>query len=320
MEVRSLQKRFPVYGAFGRLLGPKTYINAVSDVSFNLYEGETFGLVGESGSGKSTTGRTILGLIPSDGGQVIYSGTDLMKLDGSEFRLYRKDLQLVFQDPTSSLNPRKRIGSILEEPLIIHKKGTPKERQEEVFRILDIVGLQPEHYFRFAHEFSGGQRQRIGIARALIMNPKIVICDEPVSALDVSIQAQILNLLVKLQKDMKLTLMFITHDISVVRHISTRIGVMYLGTIVEEAATDELFVNPMHAYTNALFSAVPDFSRARMRTRQILKGEITSNTSGFKGCVFQTRCPDLQQECLATRPEKREVSPGHFVACHNMRN
>jgi len=318
MEIKSLQKKYPVYGSFGRLLGPISYINAVSDISFNIYEGETFGLVGESGSGKSTTGRTILRLIPSDGGEVIYNGIDIMKLDKSAFRPYRRDLQFVFQDPFSSLNPRKRIGNILEEPLIIHKMGSQKERQEEVFRILNTVGLQPEHYFRFAHEFSGGQRQRLGLARALIMKPKIVICDEPVSALDVSIQAQILNLLVRLQQDMKLTLMFITHDISVVRHISTRIGIMYLGVIVEEAATGDLFANPMHAYTKALFSAVPDFSKSRIRTRSILKGEISSNTPGFKGCVFYARCPDSRPQCLESRPEKREVSADHFVACHRI--
>ena len=321
VEVKGLCKTFPIYGPLGRILGPKTHINAVSDVSFNLYEGETFGLVGESGSGKTTTGRTILGLTPSDGGEVIYKDKNLMKLDKVRFREYRKDIQLVFQDPFSSLNPRKRIGTILEEPIIIHKHSNPKsskERQEAVFDILNTVGLQPEHYFRFAHEFSGGQRQRIGLARALIVNPKIVVCDEPVSALDVSIQAQILNLLVRLQKERKLTLMFITHDISVVRHISSRIGIMYLGTIVEEGATDDLFRNPKHPYTKALFSAVPDFSKKRMEKRQILKGEISSNISGFEGCVFQSRCPEADQGCFANRPQKREISPGYFVACHKI--
>ncbi|MBV1758746.1 MAG: ATP-binding cassette domain-containing protein [Dethiosulfatibacter sp.] len=317
LQVKDLQKRFPVYGPLGRLRKPKYFVNAVDHVSFNLYEGETYGLVGESGSGKTTTGRTILGLNNSDGGQVIYKGVDLMSLEPREFKQYRRDMQLVFQDPFSSLNPRKRVGALLEEPLIIHKIGNQKERQEKVFEMLDIVGLQPEHYFRFPHEFSGGQRQRIGLARALIIDPNIVICDEPVSALDVSIQAQILNLLMKLQKDLKLTMIFITHDISVVRHISSRIGVMYLGNIVEEALTDDLFVNPLHPYTKALFSAVPDFLKdPNQKSRKILKGEIPSNAMQITGCPFHHRCPEATDFCVVEKPLMRELEPQHFVACH----
>lgn len=316
LEVISLQKKFPVYGSFGKWFGAKQYVNAVTDVSFRLYEGETYGLVGESGSGKSTTGRTILGLTPATSGQVIFENTDLMKVSKSEFRKFRKEIQLVFQDPFSSLNPRKRIGHILEEPLIIHKLGNRAERQEQVYRILKTVGLQPEHYFRYPHEFSGGQRQRLGLARALIMNPKIIICDEPVSALDVSIQSQILNILKDLQKDLKLTLLFITHDISVVRYISDRIGIMYLGTIVEEALTDDLFVEPLHPYTKALFSAVPDFTRKRLKDRSILKGEIPSPLSPPSGCVFHTRCPFATEQCKAEVPILKEVQDKHYVACH----
>ncbi|KUK72264.1 MAG: Oligopeptide/dipeptide ABC transporter, ATPase subunit [Clostridiales bacterium 38_11] len=317
LQVIDLQKRFPVYGPWGRLRKPKYFINAVDHVFFNLFEGETYGLVGESGSGKTTTGRTILGLNNSDGGQVIYQGVDLMSLEPREFKQYRRDMQLVFQDPYSSLNPRKRVGALLEEPLIIHKIGNQKERQEKVFETLDIVGLQPEHYFRFPHEFSGGQRQRIGLARALIINPNIVVCDEPVSALDVSIQAQILNLLMKLQKELKLTMIFITHDISVVRHISNRIGVMYLGNIVEEALTDDLFLKPLHPYTKALFSAVPDFLKdPNQKSRKILKGEIPSNAMQITGCPFHHRCPQATDFCVAEKPVMREIEPQHFVACH----
>ncbi|QEN08255.1 ATP-binding cassette domain-containing protein [Oceanispirochaeta crateris] len=317
LQVKSLQKKFPIYGSMGRLGGAVAYVHAVNDVSFNLYEGQTYGLVGESGSGKTTVGRTILGLNGSDGGKVLYQGTNLMALDSKEFRLYRRDLQLVFQDPFSSLNPRKRVGSLLEEPLIIHKIGDVKERQEKVFAILETVGLQPEHYFRFPHEFSGGQRQRIGLARALIMNPKIVICDEPVSALDVSIQAQILNLLKRIQRELKLTMIFITHDISVVRHISNRIGVMYLGHIVEDALTDDLIATPRHPYTKALFSAIPDFSKgSNMKQRTILKGEIPSNTMKISGCPFSLRCPLATERCNVEQPLMREIAPQHFTACH----
>ncbi|OME93834.1 MULTISPECIES: ABC transporter ATP-binding protein [Paenibacillus] len=316
LKVSSLHKQFPVYGSFGKLRGAKGYVKAVTDVSFQLREGETYGLVGESGSGKTTTGRTILGLTPASQGQVLYRDRDLATMSREEIRKFRKDVQLVFQDPFSSLNPRKRIGRILEEPLIIHKMGDKAERQEKVFRILKTVGLQPEHYFRFPHEFSGGQRQRLGLARALIMNPKIIVCDEPVSALDVSIQSQILNMLKRLQRELKLTLLFITHDISVVRYISDRIGIMYLGKIVEEALTDDLFHEPLHPYTKALFSAVPDFSHSRLKDRIMLRGEIPSPLSPPSGCVFHTRCPYATDVCKAEVPTLREVRPNQKVACH----
>lgn len=316
LDVISLHKRFPVYGSFGKVFGAKKYVNAVTDVSFQLHEGETYGLVGESGSGKSTTGRTILGLTPASEGQVFYEGQDLVQMSSKQLRKLRKEIQFVFQDPFSSLNPRKRIGHILEESLIIHKLGNKEQRQEEVFRILRAVGLQAEHYFRFPHEFSGGQRQRLGIARALIMNPKVLICDEPVSALDVSIQSQILNILKQLQKELKLTLLFITHDISVVRYISDRIGIMYLGKIVEEALTDDLFREPLHPYTKALFSAAPDFSRSRLKERIILKGEIPSPLSPPSGCVFHTRCPFATEVCSKEVPALRETRDHHKVACH----
>ncbi|WP_431028778.1 ABC transporter ATP-binding protein [Lysinibacillus sp. LZ02] len=313
IEVKSLQKQFPVYGPFGKLGGVKQTVHAVKDVSLTLYEGETYGLVGESGSGKSTTGRTILGLTPATAGEVLYEGKDLVKLSKSEMRKFRKELQLVFQDPFSSLNPRKRIGQTLEEPLIIHGLGDKEERIEKVFRILDIVGLQKEHYYRYPHEFSGGQRQRLSIARALIMNPKVMICDEPVSALDVSIQSQILNILKALQREMQLTMLFITHDISVVRYISHRIGIMYLGTIVEEACTDDLFAETLHPYTKALFSAVPT---GKKQERIVLKGEIPSPLNPPSGCVFHTRCPFATERCRQEVPALREIRPQHKVACH----
>lgn len=316
LEVVSLEKKYPVYGSLGKLFGAKQYVHAVNGVSLNLYEGETYGLVGESGSGKSTTGRTILGLTPATGGQVLYRDRDLAKLSPGEMRKLRKDIQIVFQDPYSSLNPRKRIGDILEEALVIHRMGDGAERRQEVFRILGVVGLQPDHYFRYPHEFSGGQRQRLGLARALILNPKIIVCDEPVSALDVSIQSQILNMLKELQSKLKLTLLFITHDISVVRHISDRIGIMYLGKIVEEAPTDELFARPLHPYTKALFSAVPDPSRGRSKERVILQGEIPSPLSPPSGCVFHTRCPLATERCRTEPPALKETENGHKTACH----
>lgn len=316
LKIENLVKQFPIYGTFGRLGSAIGHVNAVANVSFELREGETYGLVGESGSGKTTTGNTILKLTNATSGKVIYKDTDLMKLTEKEFRPYRKDIQMVFQDPYSSLNPRKRIGKILEEPLIIHKIGNKKERQELVFEMLNTVGLQPEHYFRYPHEFSGGQRQRLGIARVLIMNPKIIICDEPVSALDVSIQSQILNLLNSIKKDFKVTYMFITHDISVVKHISDRIGIMYLGQIVEEANTKDLFANPKHPYTKALFSAVPNILKPSLATRTILKGEIPSPTKPLIGCPFQTRCPNVQPKCTAEMPTKKEIKANHFALCH----
>lgn len=317
LDVRNLKKYFPVMGKLGSLGGIKNHVKAVNDVSFQLYEGETYGLVGESGSGKSTTGRTILRLTDATDGQAFYQGKDIFKLSSKELKEIRKDLQMVFQDPYSSLNPRIRIGEMLEEPMIIHKIGGDKQqRRQHVFDILERVGLLPDHYYRFPHEFSGGQRQRLGLARALIANPKVIICDEPVSALDVSIQSQIINLLKHLQKDFGLTYLFITHDISVVRHISDRIGVMYLGDIVEEAPTDSLFTEPLHPYTKALFSAVPSTTRTKPKERIVLRGEIPSPLNPPSGCAFRTRCPFAMEICKHEVPKQREVHPQHKVACH----
>ncbi|MBU8881342.1 dipeptide ABC transporter ATP-binding protein [Bacillus sp. FJAT-29790] len=316
LEINNLKKFFPVKKSLLNFNKEKTFVQAVNDVSFNLYKGETYGLVGESGCGKSTTGRTILKLTEPTEGQAIYNGDDIFKLSEQELRKVRQDIQMVFQDPYSSLNPRKRIGKTLEEPLVIHNIGNAKERTEIVMEILNTVGLQLEHYYRYPHEFSGGQRQRIGLARALILNPKILIMDEPVSALDVSIQSQIINLLKKLQSELDLSFLFISHDMSVVRHISDRIGVMYLGRLVEEAPTDVLFSNPLHPYTQALLSAVPVPKLGDKRDRIILKGELPSPMNPPSGCVFHTRCPFAEERCKKEIPKKKQMSTDHHVACH----
>ena len=313
LEVTSLKKHFPVKNEIGQ---KSAVVKAVDDVSFKLFEGKTLGLVGESGCGKSTTGRTILRLTEPTSGSALFKGKDLFQLKGNELRKARQDLQMVFQDPFSSLNPRKRIGEILEEPLIIHKLGTKHERTEKVMEILYKVGLNVDHYYRYPHEFSGGQRQRIVLARALILNPKIIVCDEPVSALDVSTQAQIVNLLRVLQNDLKLTYLFIAHDISVVRHISDQIGVMYLGQIVEYTDTDNIFAEPLHPYTKALLSSVPHPNPQKKRERIILKGEIPSPLNPPSGCVFHPRCPMATEICKQAIPENKEARPGHFVKCH----
>lgn len=315
LTVEGLKKRYPIYGRLGKLFGPKTYLNAVSDVSFEIDKGETYGLVGESGCGKTTTGRAIMGLLRPDEGVIRYDGTDLADLSQRELRPFRREIQLVFQDPLSSLNPRQRIGAILEEPLIIQKLGNPQERRQMVIEILEKVGLSEEHYFRYPHELSGGQVQRLGIARALIIHPRLIVCDEPVSALDVSIQAQILNMLKTLQREMDLSLLFISHDIGVVRYISQRIGVMYLGSLVEETKTEELFRKPLHPYTQALLRSVPNI-KVKNRTGAILQGEHPVRTDLFKGCVFHTRCPYATEKCRKEAPEYSEIEPGHKVACH----
>jgi len=313
LQVKGLKKYFPVKNSIGRT---KQFVKAVDDVSFQLYEGETYGLVGESGCGKSTMGRTILRLTDPTQGEAFFEGVDLFKLSNTEFRKKRQDLQMVFQDPYSSLNPRKRIGDSIAEPMAIHQIGTKQERMDRVFDILEKVGLPADSYYRFPHEFSGGQRQRIGLARALIVNPKLVICDEPVSALDVSIQSQIINLLEELQEELSLTYLFVAHDLSVVRHISDRIGVMYLGKMMEEAETDVLFSNPKHPYTQALLSSIPH-PNPRIKQEKInLKGEIPSPINPPSGCTFHTRCPFATEICKQAVPERKKVSSGHFVACH----
>lgn len=313
LQVNSLKK---YYTAKSKASYRSATVKAVDDVSFTIYEGETYGLVGESGCGKSTLGKTLLRLTDATDGQVLYREQDLNTLSRKQLRSFRQELQMVFQDPYSSLNPRIIIGHALEEPLIIHNVGSPAERTEQVLRMLNIVGLQEEHYYSLPHQLSGGQRQRIGLARALILNPKLVICDEPVSALDVIIQSQIINLMKKLQADLNLTYLFIAHDIGVVRHISDRIGVMYLGKLVEEADTDTLFENPLHPYTKLLLSAVPIPDPSMKKEFVSLETDIPSPLDVIPGCTFHTRCPFANETCTTVAPIKREVESGHYVACH----
>jgi peptide/nickel transport system ATP-binding protein len=313
VEVRGLKKHFPIGG--GLLGAGGDAVKAVDDVSFTIRRGETFGLVGESGCGKSTTGRCILRLIEPTAGEVRFQGRDLLAVGSEEMRRMRRDMQIIFQDPYSSLNPRMRVGQIIAEPMAIHRLGTRRERRDRVIELLRLVGLAPEHADRYPHEFSGGQRQRIGIARALALNPKFIVCDEPVSALDVSVQAQVVNLLQDLQEQLGLTYLFISHGLSVVEHISTRVGIMYLGKLVEVASSEEIFKNPMHPYTRALLSAIPvpdpDVRRERLR----LRGEIPTAINPPSGCRFRTRCELAEPRCAESVPELVEVSPDHFVAC-----
>lgn len=316
LKVEGLKKYFPVHGFFGNFGRPIGHVKAVNDISLQVYEGETYGLVGESGCGKSTTGRSILRLIEPTEGAAYFEGENIFEMPDKEFNRVRQEMQIVFQDPYSSLNPRKRIGQIIEEPLNIHNIGNKSERSDIVMDILEKVGMRLDHYYRYPHELSGGQRQRIGLARALVVNPKFIIADEPVSALDVSIQSQVINLLEELQNDLGLTYLFIAHDISVVRHVSDRIGVMYLGKLVEEATSEELIEEPLHPYTQALLSAVPLPQPGLSRERIVLKGEIPSPLNPPKGCIFHTRCPYAMDICREVIPERKEIKPDHFVACH----
>ncbi len=320
LSVSGLKKHFPISSGivFQRQVGA---VRAVDDVSFDVYRGETLGLVGESGCGKSTTGRTILQLYRPTAGSVQFEGKELTTMKGEELRAMRREMQIIFQDPFASLNPRMTVGNIVSEPLRIHNILRGKELREYVENLLEKVGLNPFYINRYPHEFSGGQRQRIGIARALALNPKFIVCDEPISALDVSIQAQVVNLLEDLQQELGLTYLFIAHDLSMVRHICDRVAVMYLGKIVELAATDELYDNPLHPYTQALLSAVPvpDPSVEEDRQRILITGDLPSPANPPKGCNFNTRCPVRMDACFREPdPVLTEVSPGHWVACHRV--
>lgn len=314
LKVNHLKKYFPIRsGMFARISG---HVKAVDDVSFEVYEGETLGIVGESGCGKSTTGRVLMRLTDPTEGKVTFDGVDLTQLSAEEMRKTRRDIQMVFQDPYASLNPRHTIEKILEEPLIVHGIGNAQERKKKVLEYLEIVGLSAYHAKRYPHQFSGGQRQRIGIARALMTNPKLIIADEPVSALDVSIQAQVLNLMKKLQEDLKLTYIFIAHDLGVVRHISDRVGVMYLGRMVEIAPSESLYEKPLHPYTQALLSAVPIPDPDYKGEQVLLMGDIPSPSNPPTGCTFHTRCPFATDICKQKAPVQQEIKPGHSVACH----
>ncbi len=313
IEVKNLVKYFPVRG--GLLQRVVAWVQAVEKVSFTIKEGETLGMVGESGCGKTTVGRTILRLVPATSGEVLYEGQDVFKANPRELKALRRNMQIIFQDPFSSLDPRMPVGESIAEGLLVHGMGNRKERFEVVINTLRKVGLEDYHARRYPHEFSGGQRQRIGIARALALRPKFIICDEPVSALDVSIQAQVLNILRELQGEFGLTYLFIAHNLSVVEHISDRVAVMYLGKMVELADRDELYRNPLHPYTQALMSAIPVPDPNLKRDRIILKGDVPSPLRPPSGCRFHPRCPVALEHCSQEEPQFKEASPGHFVAC-----
>lgn len=314
LKVSNLKKYFPIRS--GALAMKSREVKAVDNVSFEIFEGETLGVVGESGCGKSTTGRTVMRLLEPTEGTIHLNGKEISSLSKKEMRKIRREIQMVFQDPYASLNPRHNVEKILEEPLIVHRIGKRLERKERVQQYLEMVGLNIYHAKRYPHQFSGGQRQRIGIARALMTNPKLIIADEPVSALDVSIQAQVLNLMQKLQEEFRLTYLFIAHDLGIVRHISDRVGVMYLGRLVELAKTDYLYKEPLHPYTKALLSAVPIPDPTFEREQIILAGDIPSPSNPPSGCTFHTRCPYTTNICKEVTPELIEVQKGHSVACH----
>ena len=313
LEVKNLKKYFPIRGGiFSRVVAN---VKAVEDVSFAVKRGEVVGLVGESGSGKTTVGRTILRLIEPTAGEVWFDGVDITKVNKATMREYRKRMQIIFQDPFASLNPRMSVGDIIGEAMTIHNLARGREREQRVASLLERVGLSPNHMRRYPHEFSGGQRQRIGIARALAVDPEFIVADEPVSALDVSIQAQVVNLLLDLKEELGLTLLFIAHDLGVVEYISDHVVVMYLGRIMEIAPSRELYANPVHPYTEALLSAVPIPDPTVKRERIILQGDIPSPINPPSGCVFRTRCPIATKECAEVVPPLEEIAPGHFKAC-----
>lgn len=310
IQVKNLKKHFK--------MGRRSVLKAVDDVSFDIYRGETLGLVGESGCGKTTCGKTILGLYKTSGGEVTFDNIDVHKLKSREKKEYTKKAQIIFQDPYSSLNPRMTIGDIIGEGIDIHKLYKGKERRDKIYELLDLVGLNSDHISRFPHEFSGGQRQRIGIARALAIEPDFIVCDEPISALDVSIQAQIVNLLIELQRKKNLTYLFIAHDLSMIKHISDRVGVMYLGNLVELTTSKDLYENPQHPYTKALLSAIPipDPTEERKKKRILIDGEIPNNTDQILGCKFASRCNVAKDICKTQAPQLTQYFQGHFVACH----
>ncbi|WLR53843.1 dipeptide ABC transporter ATP-binding protein [Mesobacillus subterraneus] len=314
LEIKNLKTYYPVKGGFfRRTIGN---VKAVDDVSFEIKKGETLGLVGESGCGKSTTGRTIIRLLNATDGEIIFEGKDITKLRGKTLQAIRQDIQMVFQDPYASLNPMQMVGDIVSEPIRNFKNASLKELKDEVMDLLTKVGLPEDAYYKYAHEFSGGQRQRIGIARALALRPKLIIADEPVSALDVSVQSQVLNLLKELQKEFDLTFLFIAHDLSVVKHMSDRIGVMYLGNMVEIADRNSMYAEPLHPYTQALISAIPMPDPRRKKERIVLEGDVPSPLNPPTGCPFHPRCPAAMAECSQVKPALKEVKPGHRVACH----
>ncbi|MGG0719814.1 dipeptide ABC transporter ATP-binding protein [Robertmurraya massiliosenegalensis] len=313
LEVKNLKKYYEVSRG---LFKPNLVVKAVDDISFTIKKGETFALVGESGCGKSTTGRTLLRLTEATSGEVRYKGKDIMSLPYEKMRSLRREIQMVFQDPYASLNPKMTIRQILMEPLRVHKKYSPDERLKKIIEILEIVGLSEAHLDRHPNEFSGGQRQRIGIARAVILNPDFIVADEPVSALDVSVQSQVINLMLELQREFGLTYLFISHDLSVVEHMTDRVAVMYLGKIVELANTEELFRNPMHPYTQALISAVPVSHPKEVKDRIVLSGDVPNPANPPSGCTFHTRCPFAMEKCKSQVPTLTEVADGHVTSCH----
>jgi len=314
LEAKNIKKYFPIKGGvLKRTLG---HVKAVDDVSLSVIRGETLGVVGESGSGKSTLGRVILRLMEPTEGQILFENEDITSFSNRQLRPYRRDMQIVFQDPFASLNPKMNVQELIEEPLLVQTSLKKSERRDKAIALLEKVGLRPDARLKYPHEFSGGQRQRISIARALALNPKFVVCDEPVSALDVSIQAQVLNLMADLQDEFNLTYLFIAHDLSVVKHISDRVAVMYLGRIAEIAPKKNLYETPLHPYTEALLSAVPSTDVVNKREKIILKGDLPSPSNPPSGCAFRTRCPKAHERCSIDRPDLIHVGEGHYVACH----